>query len=241
MNLTPRQSEILKAIIEEYISNAQPVGSTELVERRHLPISGATVRNIMATLVKEGYLDMPHVSSGRVPSDRAYRYYVAELMEEDQVSVLEEISLKQKIWNQRYEIERLLRNTAESLSEVTDSLAFATTDDGYATYTGTSRVFDKPEFFEINVTKSVFRFVDDYELLTSVVNNYVSADDVTVLIGQEIGLANMDPICIIAAKAMMGEKNCCIGIIAPARSKYGRLIPIIRHTKGLLVEIAQNY
>ena len=237
MSLTPRQSEILKAIIEEYISNAQPVGSIDLVERRHLPISGATVRNIMSALVKQGYLEMLHVSSGRVPSCRAYRYYVTELMEEVDVSLVEEVSLKQKIWNSRYEIERLLRNTADSLSEVTDSLAFATTDDGYATYSGTSRVLDKPEFYEINVTKSVFRFIDDYELLMSVVNNYVG-DDVTVLIGQEIGLANMEPVSIIASKFDIGAKNCAFGIIVPARSKYGKLIPIVRHTKSLLVEIA---
>lgn len=240
MNLSPRQSQILKAIIEEYIKSAQPVGSVELVENRRLTVSGATVRNIMSDLVRKGYLNMLHVSSGRVPNERAYRYYISELMVEVPISVVEEVSMRQKIWNERYEIERLLRNAAQVLSDLTDSLAFAVTDDGYISYTGTSKILDKPEFFEIDVTKSVLRFVDDYELIKSVITSHVSDRDVTVLIGREIGLANMDPVCITAIHTLLGTHQCFVGVIGPARSNYEKNLPILRYMKTLLSEVGQN-
>lgn len=240
MSLTPRQSEILKAIIEEYIENAQPIGSVELVEARSLPISGATVRNIMSDLVHMGYLQMLHVSSGRVPSELAYRYYISDLMDESPITVLEEVSIRQKLWNDRYEIERLLQNVAQVISEVSDNLAFAMTDDGYYSYSGTSRILDKPEFYEIDVTKSVLHFVDDYELMKSVIDSHVSLNDVTVLIGREIGLANMEPVSIIATKAVLGKRVCSVGIIGPSRNNYCRTIPIMKHVKFLLSEIGQN-
>ena len=105
MPLTTRQNEILKAIIEEHIECAQPIASIELVKKRGLRVCGATVRNIMSDLVKLGYLKMVHVSSGRTPTDRAYRHYISELMSEDELSVLEEVAIKQKIMSERYELE----------------------------------------------------------------------------------------------------------------------------------------
>ncbi len=240
MSLTPRQSEILKAIIEEYIENAQPVGSVELVESRQLPISGATVRNIMSDLVQMGYLQMLHVSSGRVPSELAYRYYISDLMNETPVTVLEEVSIRQRIWNERYELERLLQNVTQVLSELTDNLSFALTDDGFYSYSGTSKILEKPEFYEIDVTKSVLRFVDDYELMKSIIDTHISPNEITVLIGREIGLANMEPVSIVATKATLGKRVCAVGIIGPSRNNYCKTIPIMKHLKFLLTEIGQN-
>lgn len=240
MNLSPRQSEILKAIIEEYIKSAQPIGSVDLVSTRRLPVSGATVRNIMSDLVRKGYLNMLHVSSGRVPNERAYRYYITELMVESPLTVVDEVSMRQKIWNERYEIDRLLKNAAQVLSDLTDNLAFSITDDGYVSYTGTSKILEKPEFFEIDVMRSVLRFVDDYDLIRSVVANNVSNNDVTVLIGREIGLSSMEPVCIAAIKVQLGQHNCFVGIIGPARNQYDKIFPIMRHMKALLSEVGQN-
>ena len=240
MPLTSRQCEILKAIIEEYIKNAQPIGSVDLVETRKIPLSGATVRNIMSDLVRQGYLSMLHVSSGRVPNERAFRYYITELMVEEPVTVLEEVSMKQRLWNARYEVERLLKSSAEVLSDITDNLAFALTDDGFSTYVGASKILDMPEFYEIDVTKSVLRFVDNYELLRSIVESNASSNDVVVLIGREIGLANMDPVSLCVIKSVVDDKLCYVGLIGPARSNYNRIIPIMRHIKYLLDEVGQS-
>ncbi|MGZ8819325.1 MAG: hypothetical protein ACXWZR_18460, partial [Mycobacterium sp.] len=67
--LDPRSQQILRAIIEEYVITAEPVGSQSLVDRYRLAVSSATVRNIMAELEEAGYLSHPHTSAGRVPTD----------------------------------------------------------------------------------------------------------------------------------------------------------------------------
>lgn len=77
--LSERQNKLLKLIVEEYIKTANPVGSTGLCEK--LNCSSATIRNEMADLEEIGYLEKTHTSSGRVPSETGYRYYVDNLME----------------------------------------------------------------------------------------------------------------------------------------------------------------
>ena len=240
MPLSKRQSEILKAIIEEHIECAQPVASVELVEKRHLQVSGATVRNVMADLVKLGYLEMMHVSSGRIPTDRAYRLYITELMDEDELNVLDEVAIKQKVWEQRYEIERLLRNSSIALSEIVNSLAVALTTDGFITYAGTSKIFDIPEFYEIDVTKAVFRIIDDYELAKSIFEKAPTSNGISILIGREIGLANTEPVSVISAKCMIAGRDCYIGVVGPARFEYEKVIPTVRYISHLLEEVGES-
>ncbi len=241
MSLTLRQSQILKAIIEEYIASAEPVASVELVERRRLPVSGATVRNIMSDLVDMGYLQMLHVSSGRTPTDMAYRYYINDLMSESEISVLDEVALKQKVWNSRYELEKLLRSSAQALSDASGCLGIALTSDGYYAFSGVGKILDIPEFYEIEVTKSVLRLIDDYELTLSILQKtHSNSRNISILIGREIGLANMEPVSIVSAFTKVADKNCFIGVIGPARAEYGKLIPIIKYMSNLLEETGES-
>ena len=87
MDLTDRQKALLKAIIEEYIEDAEPVGS-EVIERKYnLGVSPATIRNEMVVLTKEGYLKQPHTSAGRIPTSMGFRLFIQELMKEKQLPV----------------------------------------------------------------------------------------------------------------------------------------------------------
>jgi heat-inducible transcriptional repressor len=79
MGLDERKMDVLRAIVEDYVATQEPVGSRALVERHHLPVSPATVRNDMAVLEDEGYIRQPHTSAGRVPTDRGYRLFVDKL------------------------------------------------------------------------------------------------------------------------------------------------------------------
>ena len=89
MSLSDRKRRILKAIIDEYIENAEPVGSKIIAARGRLDVSPATIRNEMSELEELGYLEQPHISAGRVPSTAGYRLYVNELMQPQQISVSE--------------------------------------------------------------------------------------------------------------------------------------------------------
>lgn len=89
MALDDRKQQILKAVVEDYIMSAEPVGSKALVEKYKLNYSSATIRNDMKLLEEGGYLSQPHVSSGRVPSTKGYRYYVDNLMKEKKLSMVD--------------------------------------------------------------------------------------------------------------------------------------------------------
>lgn len=89
MNLDERKKRILSSVVEDYIESAEPVGSKTLVEKNHLDYSSATIRSEMKLLEEEGYLEQPHISAGRVPSTKGYRYYVDNLMKESKLSMLD--------------------------------------------------------------------------------------------------------------------------------------------------------
>src|SRR6056297_688840 len=84
-NMSNRKKKILKAIIQEHILTAEPVGSRTLAKNYDFGVSSATIRNEMADLEEMGFLEQPHTSAGRVPSDKGYRYYVDVLMEQERV------------------------------------------------------------------------------------------------------------------------------------------------------------
>jgi len=83
MALTQRMVDILRAIVDEFVSTAEPVGSKTLVDKYGLPYSSATIRNDMATLESLGYLEKPHTSAGRIPSNKGYQYYCEHLLKKD--------------------------------------------------------------------------------------------------------------------------------------------------------------
>ena len=117
--LDDRKKKILQAVIDEYIQSAEPVSSGAIAGKYSLNYSSATIRNEMADLEKEGYLDKPHTSSGRVPSAMGYRLYVDELLKEDNISLEEIKYIQSKLSTKVNEIEDLTKITSQTLSEVT--------------------------------------------------------------------------------------------------------------------------
>ena len=89
--LTERQILVLKAIVEEFIHTAQPVGSRVLSKKEELNFSAATIRNEMADLEDLGFLEKTHTSSGRIPSQKGYRYYVDYLVKEEPMETTPEV------------------------------------------------------------------------------------------------------------------------------------------------------
>ena len=115
--LDDRKKKILQAIVESYIDNAEPVSSGSLV--KSLNCSSATIRNEMAELEQEGYLDKPHTSAGRIPSQLGYRYYIDELLTEDKLTAKEIAYIKNKLETKVNELEDLTRIATTTISELT--------------------------------------------------------------------------------------------------------------------------
>lgn len=117
--LDKRKKEILQAVIDEYINTAEPVSSATLVKKYGLDYSSATVRNELAELENIGYLDKPHTSAGRIPSEKGYRFYVDELIKDDDISLEEIKYIQSKLSTKVNEIEDLTKIATSTLSEIT--------------------------------------------------------------------------------------------------------------------------
>jgi heat-inducible transcriptional repressor len=120
--LTPRKIEILKAIVEEFIATAEPVGSKTLLEKYNLPYSSATIRNEMLELEETGLLEKTHTSSGRIPSTQGYRFYVEHLMVQRMDDRLE-LALREVFSDREMRIDEVIKRSCDILSQMTQLTA----------------------------------------------------------------------------------------------------------------------
>ena len=121
-----REQDILRAVIEEYVSTAVPVGSQALVDKYALGVSSATVRNVLAELEAFGLLSHPHTSAGRVPTDMGYRYYVESIAESVQLPPVEQLMIRHQFGQVEFASEHWFRLAATTLASVTRAAGLAT-------------------------------------------------------------------------------------------------------------------
>ncbi len=117
-----RRFEVLRAIVADYVSNQEPVGSKALVDRHNLSVSSATVRNDMAALEEEGYIAQPHTSAGRIPTDKGYRMFVDRLSEIKPLSGAERRAIMQFLEG-AVDLEDVLRRSVRLLAQLTRQVA----------------------------------------------------------------------------------------------------------------------
>src|SRR5690554_3677403 len=117
VDLTGRQIQILRAVVEKYMETGEAVGSETIDKKFNFGISPATIRNEMVYLAKQGYLKKLHTSAGRIPTAQAIKFYVRELMREKDLSVADEVSVKERIWQNRDQVDNLFTETARVMAE----------------------------------------------------------------------------------------------------------------------------
>lgn len=127
MDLNERKLRILHTIIADFIRTGEPVGSRTLSKKYNLGISPATIRNEMADLEEMGFLTHPHTSAGRMPSDKAYRLYVNNLMEKYELPEEEKKAITEKLTKNFVELDETIQHAASLLSEITNLTSFAIT------------------------------------------------------------------------------------------------------------------
>ncbi|GAB3163520.1 heat-inducible transcriptional repressor HrcA [Amycolatopsis sp. NPDC004378] len=121
-NADERRFDVLRAIVADYVSNQEPVGSKAIVERHNLGVSSATVRNDMATLEEEGYITQPHTSAGRVPTDKGYRLFVDRLSEIKPLSTAERKAITTFL-DSGTDLDDVLRRSVRLLAQLTRQVA----------------------------------------------------------------------------------------------------------------------
>ena len=123
--LSERKKLILKAIIDAHIADGEPVGSKYLMETKQIPCSSATIRNEMAELESMGYLEQPHTSAGRIPSERGYRFYVDTLVEHYAMTAREIFQINELLKEKMAELDHILLTASKVASNLTNYTAFA--------------------------------------------------------------------------------------------------------------------
>ena len=163
-------------------------------------------------------------------------------MKEKELSVADEVGLKEKVWDLRDKEQEFLKQLTKSLAEKTKSLAITTTDDGSVFCAGYANVFDVPEFFDIDVTKSLFSVIDEFEYLKDIFSHVLDDEEIHVLIGEELGPRLQGPYGFVFTRyqtpmRLSGE----IGVVGPTRLDYTNIVPTVRYFGDLIEEIAKGW
>lgn len=166
MKITERQGEILNRIIQEYINRAKPV-SSELLERKcKFSICPATIRIEMQKLTEQGYLFQPHTSAGRIPTDKGYRFYVDELLEEEFLD-FDDKKFFEKFKKIEKEIEdslKFVQVITQTLASVSSNLALGyLSEKDFLWKEGWGEIFREPEFRNSDFCSRFIKMVNDFE------------------------------------------------------------------------------
>ncbi len=227
--MTPRQQHILQAIVELYAQTAEPVGSSALAEA--FESSSATIRAEMADLERQGFIMQPHISAGRVPTDKGYRAYVNALGAHDMAG-RHELAMARHI-RSAGEADRAIKNAVESLAHVTSNLGLATIA-GNLYLSGMASLFQQPEFAGGANAYEVARLLDSLEeWLAEAAPN----DPISVYIGREnpIGRESGATLIISRFESPFSSRSY-IGVLGATRQNYGPVIGLVEYTGRLLAE-----
>ncbi len=226
-----RKELILNTIIKEHIKTGAPVGSGVLVSKYKLDISPATVRNEMAALEDEGYIAQPHTSAGRVPTEKAYHFYLDNLKEK-KINDSEAKMIKETLSTQD---ERGLKNTAKILAKISDNAVFWAFHKHNLYYTGISNLLQQPEFApgNTNLIYDISAIIDRIDEIIDEIYDDIDRD-IQVLIGQKNPFGNF--CSAIITKYKSGDNTGMFGIIAPMRMNYEKNIAVMKFIRENISE-----
>ena len=231
--LQERQKSILNAVIREYVRTAKPVASKELAEGQEEGLSSATIRSEMLHLDQLGYLAQPHTSSGRIPTDKGYRFFVDYLLrEQDTLPPREEASLERVFAHEgEEEFIRELGKTVARLSKMlTATSAF---DEGFFYETGFSEVLGEPEFADREAVRNFGELADFLgEEMDEMAYDFEDAEE-QILIGAENPWerARNYSMIITSWRHPRGFRGS-LAMIGPKRTNYPRHKAIIRSIRA---------
>jgi heat-inducible transcriptional repressor len=215
--LDTRKEALLESLVREYVRTAEPVGSSLLAGKAGLDVSAATIRNELAELESAGYLAQPHTSAGRVPTERAYRYFIEHLAnaKRSPIKIRDEVRRVPA----RDEHERL-RQAANMLANEASECVFVSFGDGEMHIAGFGTLFSKPEFNAHDVAKTLGAALDH---LQEMVQSLTSSHEPRALIGSDNPLHRQYSVVYASPGT-----HIRIGFFGPMRMDYEREIGLLQ-------------
>ncbi len=232
--ITSRQREILKRIVEEYVLSAEPVSSSLLEERYDFGVSSATIRSEMKKMLDAGYLTQPHTSAGRVPTDQAYRFFIEKEMKKMEELELAELRRKMNrlkkldVWDMLSGMSQFLASESSYFSVsglIEKSLFF---EEGW------EDVLKEPEFEEKECLVSFARMVKKFEKEKKEIESM--PEGITLYIGSENPWSRLHEFSVIVGKCRLKGAKGVFSLMGPKRMPYWKNIRLVKNVKSLLEE-----
>ncbi len=236
MDLSERQQQLLKAIIETYVTNGEPVASENIEKNYDLGVSPATLRNEMVKLTDGGFLKQPHTSAGRIPTSVGFRFYIANLMNEKELPIVDEVTIRQNMLDHKSQFNRVVKEATRALSKKCNTLAMSI-NDGEIFYTGAASILDFPEFDEIDTARFVLSLFDEPALLLQILQKAHGNEALHIIFGEETGYDYLLPTSFAFLNYNVGEVHeGMIGVIGPNRLNFPLIIPYLKYVGKILTE-----
>lgn len=235
--LSERQAKILYSLIQEHIKTAKPIASAALVKKNKFGFSPATIRNEFAELENMGFLEQPYTSSGRVPTSKAYRYFVDNIVEGIQRERHRlddlEAAIRSSIGSDHFN-----RHLVKSLADASNNMALGWTDDDNDDFyfSGFKNLLREPELegegYYTKIGDILDRIDDDIEKFVE--NEEERGKDVKVFIGSEVPIRGAKDFSLIISSVPYKFGNLKIAIFGPQRMDYEKNLQLIAGIKKLL-------
>ena len=165
------------------------------------------------------------------------KFYISDLMKEKQLPVTAEVSIKEKMWQQRYKQERLIKEAVAALANRCDMLGLAIDDEGQLYWAGAANILDWPEFYDIDVTRFVLGLFDENPRLQEIIGRAVGTDPIHILFGEDMEFEYLRPCSFVFTKYdVTADKTGVIGVIGPARMNFPLVLPYVKYVRDLLNE-----
>lgn len=224
--MNTRKEQLLRLVVENYVENAEPIGSKFLVETSDLGVSGATIRNEMRDLESEGYLTHPHTSAGRIPTEVGYRYYVENIMKSGSVKkkIKDELEI---VLNTEEESVKKIKLSGKFVAEFSNNAVIIAFENGNIYYTGISNLFSQPEFRDYAHVASFSTIFDQVEDRLESIYDLVE-NNTEILIGENNPLGKA---CSMIA-TRFGE-NGLFALMGPMRMDYSNNVSLVNHIGSL--------
>jgi len=221
--------QMLEMVVEQVVHTGEPVGSQYLVQTYDLKISSATVRNYFAALEQADLITQPHTSSGRVPTEKGYQFYVENIMKPHLLTKKERNDLDDAARATHVD-ERNVKQLAKAAADLAQNAVVIGIGDMDSFYTGLSQLFSQPEFKDWNRIVSMSDILDRLdEVLFTLRQKYYEKP--TSLIGSNCPFG---PMCGAVVTSL--KQGHIITVLGPMRMNYGHAVALLTHVQALLDE-----
>ena len=166
------------------------------------------------------------------------KLYIRELMKEKDLSVADEVSLKEQVWKERDNLVELLKVSAKILANKTDAIGLVVVKEDHDIYSaGYAHLLNMPEFFDIEVTRHVLSLIEEFSLLDELFASHIEDQPIKIIFGAELGNRYLESVSVIYTDLVLGGRQCYLGVLGSNRFDYQYVVPMIRYFRNVVTDL----